>query len=107
MQSYGPAESRSEEKNMLQQRLFNIDEDLKNRPFIDTGASNPINTCKFTKNHSYINSGASIPISIYKFTMFDCSMNVIFEASKELKIAVHTILEMINYLRLMLNHQVC
>ena len=61
IQSYGSAESRSGEENMLQQCLFNTDEDLKNRPFINTGASIPINTCKFTKKRSYIVSGTSIP----------------------------------------------
>ena len=60
LRSYEPAKSRSGEENMLQQHLFNTDEDPKNRPFINTGASIPIITCRFTKNSSYVVSGKSI-----------------------------------------------
>ena len=61
IQSYGLAESRSWEENMLQQRIFYTNENLKNYCFIDTGTSIPINTCKFTKNRLHIVSGTSIP----------------------------------------------
>ena len=46
---------------MLWQRLSNMNEDLKNYPFINTGASIPISTYKLRMNHSYIVSGISIP----------------------------------------------
>ena len=47
---YRPTESRSGEKNMLQQCLFNTDEDPKNHLSIDIRAFIPITICKFTKN---------------------------------------------------------
>ena len=48
---------------MLQQRLFNTNEDPQKYLFINTGVYIPISTCKFTKNCSYIVSGTSIPNS--------------------------------------------
>ena len=57
----GSAESSSGEKNMLKQHLFYANEDLKNYPFIDAGASILILAWKFTKNYSYIISNTSIP----------------------------------------------
>ena len=71
IQTYGLAESKSEEEIMLPQHLFNTNEDPKKRPFINTGGSIPISTCKFTKNQSYIVSGTSIPTSTRKYTMLD------------------------------------
>ena len=80
-----PEESRSGKEAMTPQRLASVDGDPKNRSYIDSSASLPISTCKFTKNRSYIDSGASIPISTCKFTMIDYSKDVIVEASEELK----------------------
>ena len=92
---------------MVWQRLFNTDEDLKNRPFIDTSASIPINTCKFTKNYSYIDSNTYIPTNTHQSTILDHPKYVVVEAYIELKKIVHNILETINCSMLMLNHQVC
>ena len=57
----GSAKSSSGEENILQQRLFWTNEDLKNYPFIDAGASIPIIAWKLTKNRSHIISSTSIP----------------------------------------------
>ena len=57
----GSTDSSIGEENILQQRLFYINEDLKNYPFIDTGACITISTCKLTKNGSHIVSNTSIP----------------------------------------------
>ena len=85
IQTYESAESRSGEETMMRQCLFNTDEDPKNLSCINSGASIPISTCKFTKNRSYIDSSAFIPISTYKFTMFDHSKDITVEAYEELK----------------------
>ena len=61
IQSYGSIEPSSGVENMLQQRLFYTNEDLKNYIFINAGASIPIIICKFMKNSSHIVSGTSIP----------------------------------------------
>ena len=50
----GSVESSSGEENMLQQYLFYTNEDLTNYPFINTGASILIITCKLTTNRSHI-----------------------------------------------------
>ena len=44
IQPRGSVESRSWEENMLQQRLYNMNKDPKNCPFIGNGASIPIST---------------------------------------------------------------
>ena len=49
IQSHKSAESRSGEKNMLQQRIFYTNEGLKNYSFINTSAFIPISTCRLTK----------------------------------------------------------
>ena len=69
---------------MIQQRLFNTDEDPQNRSYIDSDATIPISTCKFVKNRSYINSGASIPTITYKSTRLGHSKVIIAEAYEEL-----------------------
>ena len=61
IQSYAYTESRSQEENMLRQRVFYTNEDLKNYYFINTGASISINTCKFTKKLVHIVSSTFIP----------------------------------------------
>ena len=48
---------------MLRQRLFNTDEDPKNRPFINTGASIPISTCKLRKRTAHTS------IAVYLFQL--------------------------------------
>ena len=60
-QYYGPAESRSGEENIVQQHPFKTNEDLKNYPFINTGASISISTWKFTKHRSHIINGTFNP----------------------------------------------
>ena len=92
IQTYGLTGSKSEEETMLQQRLFNTNEDAKNLPFINTGTSIPISTCKFTKNRSYIDSGISIPISTHKFTMLDYPKDVIYEDYMEFEKQLFTLL---------------
>ena len=57
----GSTNPSSHEKNILQQRLFYTNKDLKNYPFIDIGASIPIVAWKLTKNHSHIISDIFIP----------------------------------------------
>ena len=54
LQNYG-------KENILQQRLFYTNEDLKNYSFINVSASIPILAWKLTKNRSHIISGTSIP----------------------------------------------
>ena len=61
IKSHGSTESSSGEENILQQRLFYTNTNLKNYPFTDAAAVIPIITCNLTKNRSHIVSGASIP----------------------------------------------
>ena len=57
----GCADSGSDEKHILQQRLIYRNKDGKNYPFINTGTSIPIVAWKPTKNCSRIISDISIP----------------------------------------------
>ena len=106
MQTYGFVESRSGEKTMTQQRLSSMDGDLKNRSYINNGAS--INNSYFKELLTKImkpdmtlkiqNSGEPIhklqirsqqhlmiPNSTFEFTIFDYFKDVIVEASEDLK----------------------
>ena len=69
---------------MLEQHLYNKDEDPKNCPFINTGTFIPISTCKFTENRSNIDIGTSIPTSTSKSTILGHLKGVIVEACNEL-----------------------
>ena len=56
----GSTDPSSDDKNILQQRLFYTNEDMKNYPFIYTDTSIPIVAWKLMKNCSYIISDISI-----------------------------------------------